>query len=109
MPPFEYQSFHYTFSSFSQGTPVLTTDGQLGNELGTSAQPSGCISTRFGRRLSQLRHSRQLTQAQLADFLGMDRSFISDLERGKKSISLSYLDTIARRFNLTLEQLLLDI
>ena len=53
------------------------------------------ISVRFGFRLRSLRRDRRLTQVQLADHLGIDRSYISDVEQGKKSMSLTYLETVA--------------
>ena len=47
-----------------------------------------------------------MTQQKLADLLGMDRSFISDVERGRKSMSLLFLDIVAQGFKLTLSELL---
>ena len=67
------------------------------------------ISARFGLRLGSLRVSRGYTQVQLADFLGIDRSYLSDLERGRKSLTLSYLETVAQGFKLSLSELLTDI
>ncbi len=64
------------------------------------------LATRFGLRLRSLRRERNFTQIQLADHLGIDRSFISDIERGNKTITLSYLETVAQGFELTLGQLL---
>ena len=64
------------------------------------------VSVRFGYRLRSLRRDRKLTQVQLADYLGIDRSFISDVERGKKSMTLGYLATVADGFHLTVTQLL---
>ncbi len=67
------------------------------------------ISVRFGCRLRSLRHSRKFTQTQLADYLGIDRSFISDVERGKKAMSLTYLETVADGFKLSVADLLADL
>ncbi len=64
------------------------------------------VSTRFGSRLRQLRRERQLTQAQFADRVGMDRSYLSDVERGTKSMTLSYLKRVAEGFQLTVAELL---
>ncbi len=67
------------------------------------------ICDRFGLKLRRLRLDRGYTQIQLADFLGIDRSFISDLERGKKNISIGYLQTIAQGFEISVADLLRDI
>ncbi len=67
---------------------------------------SAPITERFGKRLRELRVERDMTQTEMADFLGIDRSFISDVERGKKTMSLSYLETVAQGFRLTLAKLM---
>ncbi len=67
------------------------------------------ISARFGLRLRSLRVSRGYTQVQLADFLGIDRSYLSDLERGRKSLTLSYLETVAQGFKISMSELLTDL
>lgn len=63
------------------------------------------ISFRFGLRLRELRRSRNMTQLRMAIDFGIDRSFISDVERGKKSISLTFLEVIALGLGLELSDL----
>jgi transcriptional regulator with XRE-family HTH domain len=41
----------------------------------------------------------------MAEHVGMDRSFISDLENGKKEICLRNLELLATTFGLTISQL----
>lgn len=67
------------------------------------------VSSRFGVRLRELRRERNLTQLRMANDFGIDRSFISDVERGRKSISLPMLEVIALGMKLTLSDLLRDI
>lgn len=79
-----------------------------------SGQPSPAalpqdISSRFGLRLRELRRSRNLTQLQMAIDFGIDRSFISDVERGRKSISLTFLEVIALGMRVELSELLRDL
>lgn len=50
-----------------------------------------------------------MTQLDMALGFGIDRSFISDVERGKKAISLPLLEVIAIGFGLTLSQLLEEV
>jgi len=54
------------------------------------------IRARFGVRLRSLRKRRGLTQVELADYLGLRRTYVSDLERGKRNVSLLTLEIIAR-------------
>ncbi len=67
------------------------------------------VSSRFGLKLRQLRRERNMTQLRLAVEFGIDRTFISDVERGRKSISLPMLEVLALGFQLSLSELLRDI
>ncbi len=67
------------------------------------------VSSRFGERLRNLRRERNLTQVRMAVDFGIDRSFISDVERGRKSISLPMLEVIALGLKMTLSELLRDL
>jgi transcriptional regulator with XRE-family HTH domain len=42
----------------------------------------------------------------MAEKIGMDRSFIADLERGKRNITILNLDVLAQGFGISLSQLL---
>ena len=63
------------------------------------------ILVRFGRRVRKLRLKRGWTQAQLAKRLGMDKSYLGDVERGKRNISSVKLEIIAKGFGLSMSQL----
>jgi DNA-binding XRE family transcriptional regulator len=67
------------------------------------------IADRFGVRLRTLRKAHGMTQLELSVEFGIDRSFISDVERGKKAISLPLLEVIAIGFGMTMSDLLADI
>lgn len=53
-----------------------------------------------------LRKEHSWTQVELAEMLGIDRSYLSEIESGKKDPSLRVLKTLADGFKLTLSQLL---
>ena len=63
------------------------------------------ISSRFGVRLRELRHEKKLTQLRMAVDFGIDRSYISDVERGCKAVSLPMLEVIALGFGMSLSEL----
>lgn len=67
------------------------------------------VSYRFGLKMRELRRDRNWTQQQMANFLGIDRSYISEVERGRKSISLPMLEVVALGFGIHLSDLLTDI
>lgn len=70
---------------------------------------SNHISSRFGVRLRELRRERQLTQVRMAVDYGIDRSYLSDIERGRKSISLPFLEVIALGMHISMSELVKDL
>jgi transcriptional regulator with XRE-family HTH domain len=63
------------------------------------------IRVRFGQRLRDLREQRGWTQVELAEKLGLDRSYLADIERGHRNVSLVNLQLIALGFGLSLSRL----
>lgn len=64
------------------------------------------ISVRFGRRLRELRKKKGWTQVQMADALGIDRSYISDMENGKLNVCLPTLEVLSQGFGISIAKLL---
>jgi transcriptional regulator with XRE-family HTH domain len=54
------------------------------------------VLRRFGRRVRAVRVSRRMTQEQLADEAGLDRSYVGGVERGERNVSLGNIARIAR-------------
>jgi transcriptional regulator with XRE-family HTH domain len=59
----------------------------------------------LGRRIQKLRKMRGWTQVELSERVGIDRSFLADVERGKRNVSILSLELIAKGLNVTLSQL----
>lgn len=72
-------------------------------------EPKYSVKQRIGKRIRELRIERGLTQQQLAERAGIDRSFLSDLERGVKEGSATTLHSIALAFSMNLSELLKGI
>ena len=53
------------------------------------------IRAKFGERLRKLRKQRGWTQAEMADVLGLDRSYLAEIEEGKRNVCLLNLKVIA--------------
>ncbi len=64
------------------------------------------LATRFGKRFRLLRKQRGLTQQQLSERFGIDRCYISEIENGRRSITLHILEVIADGFKMSLPELL---
>jgi transcriptional regulator with XRE-family HTH domain len=55
----------------------------------------GDLQRAIGRNLRQLRAARGLSQEELAEQLGCSRGYISELELGKRNLSLRSLERLA--------------
>jgi len=67
------------------------------------------IRVRIGRRLKKLRKKRGWTQVQMAEQFGLDRSYLADVEHGKRNISILNLEIIVRGFGLMLSRFLTKV
>lgn len=62
---------------------------------------------RLGKRISELRKQRKLSQSQLAELANVTDSYISHIETGRKKASLESLVKIAAALDVTLDRILL--
>lgn len=53
------------------------------------------ICVKFGANIKKYRQKKQLTQEQLSNISGLSRNYISDVELGKRSISLKNIEVLA--------------
>ncbi|WP_242057609.1 helix-turn-helix transcriptional regulator [Halobacillus yeomjeoni] len=56
----------------------------------------------YGLTLKKIRFQKELSQEELAFRAGLDRTYISSLERGKRNPSLVTMDKIARALDVKL-------
>ena len=64
------------------------------------------LLTRLGERVRKLRKKRGWTQVEMAEMVGIDRSFLADVERGRRNISILNLHVIAVGLQVSLSKLL---
>jgi transcriptional regulator with XRE-family HTH domain len=67
------------------------------------------ICEQFGANLRRIRRKYGLTQEELAHRVGMDVSYLSELENGKKEPCLRKMKEIAQALKIPLTQLLRGI
>ena len=60
------------------------------------------IKEKVGKRIKQLREKNNMTQEVFADKCGLDRTYITSLERGERNISIVNLEKISNAFNICL-------
>ena len=68
-------------------------------------EPREDITLRFGRRVRELRKERGLSQEAFADRCGLDRTYISGIERGRRNVSLRNIDVIAQALGVSVSEL----
>lgn len=61
---------------------------------------------RFGARLKTLRQARNLTQEELAEAAGFSRSYYTEMETGKRNVSLLNLQRLAKCLNIKVSELI---
>ena len=59
----------------------------------------------FGKKIRILRISQNLSQEDLAILCGLDRTYISSLERGQRNVSLKNIAILAFALKITLSDL----
>ncbi len=63
------------------------------------------ITVRLGRRVRERREALGLSQEAFAAKCGLDRTYVSGIERGKRNVSLRNLEIVARALGVSLSQL----
>jgi transcriptional regulator with XRE-family HTH domain len=64
------------------------------------------ICEQFGANLRRIRHKHKITQEELAHRVGMDVSYLSELENGRKEPCLRKMKEISQGLGITLAELL---
>ena len=62
------------------------------------------IKEQVGNRIKELRLSKNMSQEDFAYKCGLDRTYITSLERGKRNVSLINLEKIANAFEMSLSE-----
>lgn len=64
---------------------------------------------RFGEAVRKLRQSKQISQEEFADLCGLHRTYISDIELGKRNVSLENIEKIAVALDISISQLFVGV
>jgi len=66
------------------------------------------INQRFGQRIKELRKAKGLSQEKLANIAEVDRTYMPEVERGERNISLVVAEKIANALGEKLSSMLKD-
>ena len=61
---------------------------------------------KLGENLKKIRSKKDISQIELARILGVDRSFVSNIENGKNNPTLSTITSIAKALGVSTKELL---
>lgn len=64
------------------------------------------IKEKFGIRLRELRKEKGLSQEELALKSGLNRSYISGIEKGKRNVSLEVMEKLAGAMDIEIRELI---
>ena len=67
------------------------------------------IQVRFGNAVRKLRIQMNISQEDFADMCGLHRTYISDIELGKRNISIENIERIALALNISLPDLFREV
>ena len=63
----------------------------------------------FGKRVREARKSKGISQERLAEIAGIDRSYMGNIERGEKNITLKKVYEICDALDIEIQELTNDI
>ena len=67
------------------------------------------IAVRFGRAVRKLRLEQKISQEELAERCDLHRTYISDIELGKRNVSLENIERIVTALNQSLSDFFREV
>ena len=67
------------------------------------------IKEKIGKRIKELRNQAGLTQMELAGRASLDRTYINSVENGRRNISITNIEKIAKALNVSIFDLFKNI
>ena len=61
------------------------------------------IKLLVGKRVKELRNELGISQEELADLAGLDRTYITSVECGRRNISIINIEKLAKALNVTVK------
>ena len=64
------------------------------------------ISSKLGQNMKRIRTKKNMSQGDIARALGVDRGYISNIESGKKNLTLATIQKLANALKVSADELL---
>lgn len=66
---------------------------------------SPSLEVMFGKRILQIRKDMNLSQKDFGEVVGFHRTYIGQIERAEKSVSIKTIEQICKSLNMTIQEL----
>ena len=63
----------------------------------------------YGHTVRSIRQNRKISQEELADLCGLHRTYISDVELGKRNVSLENIEKIASALGVSISEIFVEV
>ena len=67
------------------------------------------IRVAYGKAVRAIRQDKKISQEELGDLCGLHRTYISDIELGKRNVSLEIIDKIAHALQVKKSELFIEV
>ncbi len=67
------------------------------------------IQISFGRAIRKFRSEKNISQESFADMCGLHRTYISDIERGQRNVSLENIDKMAHALEIHISDIFKEV
>ena len=67
------------------------------------------IRVAYGKAVRAIRQDKKISQEELGDLCGLHRTYISDIELGKRNVSLENIDKIAHTLQVKKSELFIEV
>ena len=67
------------------------------------------ILSAYGSTIRKIRQSKNISQEGLADLCGLHRTYISDIELGKRNVSLENIEKMAGALNFKVSEIFKEV
>jgi transcriptional regulator with XRE-family HTH domain len=63
------------------------------------------LKEKFGHKIKSLRENKEYSIEYLANIANIDRTYISDIEKGKRNVSLLIIEKLAKALEVNIQEL----
>ncbi|NRS87833.1 transcriptional regulator with XRE-family HTH domain [Flavobacterium sp. 7E] len=63
------------------------------------------IKEKFGLRIKSLREKKEISIEHLANISNVDRNYISDIEKGKRNVSITIIEKLSKGLEVEIQDL----